>query len=210
MLSIDPRAVMWSAPESAREDRPLLVLLHGRGADEGDLFALTPLLPLEPVIASVRAPIADGAGHSWFDPDERPGYFSAEGADAAVAALLAWLDTVDTSNGVGLLGFSQGAVVAAQALRVQPRRFDYAVLLSGCVVRDDHDGDVRLRELPPPAFWGRGAEDFVIPPPSVEWSIPWLATHTVLSEHVYPDLGHAVSAQELRDIHAFVEARLAA
>lgn len=208
-MRLDPSAVVWSTPERQRAGRPLLVLLHGRGSHEGDLFGLAPQLPLGATVASVRAPIAEGRGFSWFDPAaSTPGDVSGIAADAAAQALLDWLDTVDTSAGVGLLGFSQGAIAGAQALRLAPRRFDYLVALSGYVPREDHAGDVRLRELPTPVFWGRGDGDRTIPEPSVEWSIPWFATHTLLTERVYPGLGHGVSPEELRDISAFIAARL--
>lgn len=209
-LTIDRDAVLWSTPGAERAGRPLLVLLHGMGSHEGDLFGLSPHLPLNVTVASVRAPIADGPGFSWFPRGGyTPGDVSREVADAAADAVLAWLDAeTDTGAGVGLLGFSQGAMVATQMLRQEPRRFDYAVALSGYVPREEHDGDARLRELPPPVFWGRGGADAVIPSTSVEWSIPWLATHTTLTERVYPGLGHGVAPQELADISAFIAARL--
>ena len=210
-VALDTDAIMWSAPEADRAGRPLLVLLHGMGSYEGDLFGLTPHLPLEPVIASVRAPFPQGNGFAWFDAaTQTPGDVSGEAADAAAHAVLAWLETIDTSSGLGLLGFSQGAVVAAQLIRNAPRRVDYVVALSGYLARAEHEGDVRLRELPPPVFWGRGTADMVIPAASVEWSIPWFATHTTLSEKIYRGLGHSVSGEELRDISAFITARLAA
>ena len=65
-MKIDPTAVLWSSPERERSDRPLLVLLHGYGSHEGDLFQLSPRLPLAPVIASVRAPISESGGWAWF------------------------------------------------------------------------------------------------------------------------------------------------
>jgi phospholipase/carboxylesterase len=61
-MNIDASAVLWSAPERERAGRPLLVLLHGYGSHEGDLFGLSPRLPLGPVIASVRAPLAERGG----------------------------------------------------------------------------------------------------------------------------------------------------
>jgi phospholipase/carboxylesterase len=51
-MQIDSSAVLWSAPERERAGRPLLVLLHGYGSHEGDLFGMAPGLPLEPVIAA--------------------------------------------------------------------------------------------------------------------------------------------------------------
>ena len=47
--------------------RPLVVLLHGWGADERDLAGLVPALPAEPVYASLRAPLPlPGGGFGWF------------------------------------------------------------------------------------------------------------------------------------------------
>ncbi|HCN21883.1 MAG TPA: phospholipase, partial [Arthrobacter bacterium] len=37
--------VMWSRPEDQRAGRPLLVLLHGYGANEQDLLSLADMLP---------------------------------------------------------------------------------------------------------------------------------------------------------------------
>ena len=68
-MPIDPDVVLWSASERDRVDRPLLVLLHGYGSHEGDLFQLAPYLPLDAVIAAPRAPFPHpmGIGWSWFD-----------------------------------------------------------------------------------------------------------------------------------------------
>ena len=55
-MQLDSDAVIWSRPEAERAGRPLLVLLHGLGSHEGDLFALSPYLPTEFTIAAVRAP----------------------------------------------------------------------------------------------------------------------------------------------------------
>lgn len=53
-----PHVVLWSSPAQERGDRPLLVLLHGYGSHEGDLFGLVPHLPSAFVVAAVRAPLA--------------------------------------------------------------------------------------------------------------------------------------------------------
>ncbi|WP_394553031.1 alpha/beta hydrolase [Agromyces sp. MMS24-JH15] len=65
-MRIDDDAVIWSASETDRAGRPLLLLLHGYNSHEGDLFGLAPYLPLEPVIASLRAPLDAGYGYAWF------------------------------------------------------------------------------------------------------------------------------------------------
>ena len=85
-MHLDESAILWSAPERERAGRPLLVLLHGYGSHEGDLFGLGPGLPLGPVIASVRAPIELAPGmYSWFPlMSEAPAEEVGPNADAHV------------------------------------------------------------------------------------------------------------------------------
>jgi pimeloyl-ACP methyl ester carboxylesterase len=130
-MRLDESAIMWSAPERERAGRPLLVLLHGYGSHEGDLFGMAPGLPLGPVIASVRAPIAENGGWAWFSlGDSVPGDPDPARVDAAASAVLEWLDTVDYTS-VSILGFSQGAALALQVLRLAPDRITATVALSG-------------------------------------------------------------------------------
>ena len=206
--TIDPDAVMWSAPERDRADRPLLVLLHGFGSHEGDLFGLAPYLPLEPVIASVRAPHAEGYGFSWFplagtatDQERR------DGADATVAALLQWLDTTAATS-VGLLGFSQGAAISLQLLRHAPSRFAYVVQLSGFAIDGTAPGDAELHRERPPVFWGRGTQDQVIANAFIEHTEAWLPEHSTLTTRIYEDLAHGISQPELSDIGSFIRTQL--
>lgn len=203
-MKIDPDAVLWSAPERERAGRPLLVLLHGYASHEGDLFGLSPQLPLEPVIASVRAPIEENGGYAWFSRGTtmlaEP---TAESIDEASLALLAWLDTLGYTS-VSLLGFSQGAVIALQLLRLAPARFRCAVALSGFVAPSDHPGDAELARVKPPVFWGRGTLDQVIPTIAIERTSTWIPAHSTPTIRIYEDLGHAVSPQELKDLNAFL------
>lgn len=205
-MRIDPDAVLWSAPESERAGRPLLVLLHGYGSHEGDLFGLSPQLPLQPVIASVRAPLRAGAGYAWFpfSGEEAP---VAGVADDTVRALFEWLDTT-TSTSIGLLGFSQGGAMALQLLRNAPTRFAYAVMLAGFAIGEG-GVDADLAAASPPVFWGRGTADRVIPAGLIAHTQRWLPSHSTLTERIYEDLAHGVSAAELGDVSAFIRRQLA-
>lgn len=206
-MRIDPDAVMWSAPERERAGRPLLVLLHGFASDEGDMFSFSRSLPLEPVIASVRAPLQTGPGYTWFPPDDANPDERFNSIAAATTALLDWADSI-TSTGIGLLGFSQGGAMALEMLRQQPDRFDYVVPLSGFVLPSDHAGDARLAERRPPVFWGRGTTDEVIPASLIEHTQQWLPQHSTLTAGIYEGLGHAVSDIELMELSAFIRSHL--
>ncbi len=207
-MQIDSEAVLWSAPERERAGRPLLVLLHGYGSHEGDLFGLSASLPLQPVIASVRAPISIGQGYSWFPlVAQTPVEHHNLNADIAGAAILDWLDTTQSTS-VGIFGFSQGAATALQLMRLTPERFSYVVALSGFVVTREHSGDADLTRLKPPVFWGRGTLDRVIPQAAIDTTEEWLPAHSTLEEHIYEDVAHGVSGRELADVSAFIARHL--
>ena len=210
-IRIDDEAVIWSASMADRAGRPLLVLLHGYNSNEGDLFGLAPYLPLEPAIASLRAPIFTGYGNAWFPLMAEGAELSIEGADAATDAIIDWLDRAAPGvAAVGLLGFSQGGAMALELLRRAPDRFAFAVSLAGFALPGDRDGDERMSELAPPVFWGRGTADDVIPAASVARTQAWLPAHAEVDERIYEGLGHSVSELELADAAAFLRARYSA
>ena len=205
-LTLDDEAVLWSHPESERADRPLLLLLHGRGSNEGDLVSLSDRFPAGFVIASLRAPIPDGPGYSWFTMTA-PGNPPQDAVDTAADAVLAWLDAQSfTPSSLGLLGFSQGGVISLQALRRAPSRVSFALNLSGFVAAGAEPGDDAIARHP--VFWGRGDADVVIGPEAIARTQDWLPGHVDLTARVYAGLPHSISGEELGDIEGFLSDRL--
>ncbi|MGX1934295.1 alpha/beta hydrolase [Microbacterium resistens] len=191
-------------------DAPLLVLLHGYGSDERDLLALASFLPEPLAVVSLPAPFAAPwplPGRSWY-PIEELERRDASSVTRAAASVLEWLDdevqAAGTTAPVALLGFSQGASVALQALRLAPERIGAVVNLSGYATPGDLPRDDELRADRTPVFWGRGTHDDVIPPVLVEHTAQWLPDHAELTGRVYPGLTHSVSEQELADVHTFL------
>ncbi|PFG39644.1 phospholipase/carboxylesterase [Georgenia soli] len=221
-LSIDRDTVRWSAPAGSRAGRPLLVLLHGYGSNENDLFGLAPHLPADAVVASLRAPGTNRVGYEWFPLDgELAGPLGhrqtpttdrlrEDGTNTAALAVLDWLDSLDEApSAVGLLGFSQGGAVAVQAMRQRPEAVDHVVLLSGFVAPGDLPGDAVLAERRPPVLYSRGAADPVIASFLVDRTDAWLPRHSELTASVHPGLGHGVSADTVAEVHAFLQAQYA-
>ncbi|GGD61872.1 alpha/beta hydrolase [Microbacterium murale] len=205
-LRIDAAATRW-APEE-RAGLPLLVLLHGYGADEHDLFGLAPFLPDGVAVASVAAPLAPPwpmPGRSWYAIDGLDGR-DPDAVTVAARTFLRWLDAAaGDAPAVALLGFSQGAAVALQALRLDPDRFGAVVALSGYASPGDLPEDEALREARPRVFWGRGTNDDVIPAALVAHTAQWLPDHSELTGRVYPGLTHSISEDELLDVRVFLE-----
>ncbi|MDQ0728405.1 alpha/beta hydrolase [Microbacterium sp. W4I20] len=204
-LTIDDTATRWSSADRGR--MPLLVLLHGYGADEHDLFGLVPYLPEGIAVASVAAPLAPPwpmPGRSWYPIEGLDGR-SPVAVTAAAEAFLRWLDAAaGEAPSVALLGFSQGAAVALQAMRLAPERFGAVAALSGYAAPGDLPEDEALTTLRPPVFWGRGTHDDVIPPTLIDHTAQWLPTHSELSGRVYTGLTHSISEEELADVRLFL------
>lgn len=208
-LALDSSAVVWSVPEVSIADelatRPLLVLMHGRGSHEQDLFALAPLLPPQFVIASLRAPLELAPGsYSWF-PVGESGRPSIVAADAAVGALFAWLDSVTAAASVSLLGFSQGGAMTLHALRHAPERFAAFVNLAGFIITGDAPADESLESLRPPVFWGSDPADPVITAEAVARTAEWLPSHSTATIRHYDGIGHSISREELTDVNRFLQ-----
>lgn len=209
--AINPNVVMWNVPSEERAGKPLLVMMHGLGSHEGDLFGLNRFLPPGLVVASLRAPLTYGGGYAWFDSDVRSGADTSL-LKASARGVLSWIDQLDTvPSSIGLMGFSQGGCMALELMRESPDQFDYVLQLSGFVSPSAHPGDTALAAREPrlPVFWAHGDLDEVIPHQAVTNTGTWLAEHAAVEIHRYP-MAHTVSQEELADLVAFVAAQLAA
>jgi phospholipase/carboxylesterase len=209
-MPIDPSTVMWSTPERERAGRPHLILVHGYGSNEGDLFQLAPYLPLGFVIASPRAPLPHpmGFGYSWFPLNEQ---VEGLGVDQAADELADWIaeNVTGKASRVGILGFSQGGVLGLQVLRRHPDAADALVMLASARHPEPDDGDAAMAARRPPVFSGRGTADEVIPAWRFADTADWLPGHARLTERIYEGLGHSVSDTELQDVVAFLNANFA-
>ncbi|UFU08117.1 alpha/beta hydrolase [Ruania halotolerans] len=223
LLAVDEEAVLWSVPRgelpTALAHRPLLVLMHGYGADERDLTGLLRTITSSdpgvsgPVVASLRAPLPAGPGFAWFPIEDvtRAGSPDPALAAAATAGVMRWLERTQalarTHGPVGLLGFSQGGAMVTHLLRHHPELFACGVVLSGFTVPGLVGGDEALAQIRPPVFYGRGSADPLIPPAAIERTTAFLTAHTRLTSRVYP-VGHGIAPAEVDEVIAFLTTHL--
>ncbi|MFF1385260.1 alpha/beta hydrolase [Arthrobacter sp. NPDC058288] len=156
----DP-AVAWQSPDSP--EKPLVVLLHGRGSRETDILALADHLPPGPSYAAVRAPIAEGPGFAWF-ANRGIGRPIAESLAETMAWFRVWLETVAPApRPVIIVGFSGGAAFAGGLILDDPERFAGAAILRGTLPFEAGVPTTpgRLRDVP--MFVAHGDADAVIP-----------------------------------------------
>ncbi|KRE63816.1 serine esterase [Arthrobacter sp. Soil736] len=161
MSQLPDAAVAWQTPDSP--DKPLVVLLHGRGSRETDILALADYLPLGPSYAAVRAPIAEGPGFAWF-ANRGIGRPVAESLVANMAWFRDWLETVaPAARPVILVGFSGGAAFAGGLILNDPERFAGAAILHGTLPFDAGVPTTPGRLHGTPMFVAHGDGDSVIP-----------------------------------------------
>ena len=198
--------ILWSQPEGERAGKPLLVLLHGYGANEQDLLSLADLLPGDFAVASVRAPLAMGEGFTWF-PLTASVEYSLDAVKKATDYVLDWIDTIKAGHSsVTLLGFSMGMAMATTLLRQRPADFAAVVGLSGFVVDAGDDPTFRDGELDGsvPLFWGRDQQDPVITPDKIDFTMGWVRKHVKLTKVLYTGMWHGINQQEIGHVSEFL------
>jgi len=181
---------------SSDPDAPLVVLLHGRGADEASILPLAHLLPVGPAYAAVRAPIAEGGGYAWF-ANRGIGRPVAASLRATMDWFRAWLDTIaPPGRRVVLVGFSGGAAFAGGLALDDPGRYTGLAVSHGTLPFDAGVPVEPGRLAPLSAFVAQGDTDRVIPAELLARTWDYLLTDSGASTRTHRDAGgHGISPQ---------------
>ena len=197
-----PRPVVaWHRPDDP--SRPLVVLLHGRGADEHGILGLAEHLPAGASYAAVRAPIAEGGGYAWF-ANRGIGRPVAESLAQTTAWFRTWLDEVaPDGRPVVLVGFSGGAAFAGGLVLGDPGRFSGAAVLYGTLPFDAGVPVTADRLAGVSVFVAHGDTDTVIPRELLDRTWTYLRDESGARVHARRDPGGHVltgeTAAELAD-----------
>ncbi|MCI5054856.1 MAG: hypothetical protein MRY83_02040 [Flavobacteriales bacterium] len=156
-------------PEQSKP--PLLILLHGFGSNEKDLFNLALQLDPQYLIICPRAPLSRTTGsYKWYDITINQGQISSyepsdvKKAEEAIEKFISQLKRkhdFDT-NRVIIGGFSQGAILSLNLGMKRPDLFSGIMALSGRLLKET------VRQLssesnPPKTLIVHGTEDYIIP-----------------------------------------------
>lgn len=192
---------------------PLLLLLHGIGSNEEDLFGLAPYLDERLLVVSARAPVALAyGGYGWFQIDFTPGGMVAdvEQARKSLALLPGFVDELVETYGadgrrVYLMGFSQGAMMSLALALTSPGKVAGVVAMSGRlpaqVLGLEPDREA-LNGMP--VLVTHGLYDPVLPIENGRAVREHLAGLPVELTYLEYPMAHEVSMESLRDVAAWL------
>lgn len=205
------------APNDAADRPPSVVLIHGRGANEEDLLGIAQELPDALHVLSVRAPYELGPGYTWYELDLSGGGLhtsqpNPEHFDASMDRLTRFVDEaidrydLDPAR-IGLLGFSQGAILGFGTLAARPDGFAWIVGLHGYLPDRYEQADL-APAASTPVFIGAGTHDQVIPSTRAEDAATRLERAGLeVTFRTYPT-AHGIAPDELADVVQWLESRL--
>jgi phospholipase/carboxylesterase len=203
------------APKIILDKNPLLLLLHGYGSNEEDLFSFASELPEEYYVISARAPYDMGFGsYAWyainFDADENK--FSdipqAQQSRDLIANFINELVAnypIDPSN-VTLIGFSQGTILSYAVALSYPEKIQRVVAMSGYLNTEMVKPNFETNNFSNlKIFASHGTVDQVVP---VDWARKAAPALTQLGiEIVYKEypVGHGVAPQNFYDFKNWLQ-----
>ncbi len=205
-----PLVYNYEAASKPNKKTPLVIMIHGYGSHENDLFSLKEYLGNKAHYLSLRAPMSLGfGGFAWY-----PIHFDEVGAktsDSQIAAqsrdlILTFLNQFQereglTQNPIWLMGFSQGAILSYALLLNHPQRFSRVMALSGYVLKEIvpeqyRPSDFKNLDL----FISHGNLDEVIPVQAARMTVEFLEKIQVPHHYQEYPSGHGINQENLWDL----------
>ena len=205
-------------PSIASEKTPLLIMLHGYGSDENDLFSFAEELHGELFIISVRAPYPMQAfGNAWYAIhwDNTDGKFSddeqaVESRDRIANFINEAVEEykVDKNN-VSLLGFSQGTILSYAVALSYPEKVKNIIALSGYINQGILKNGYEKNDFSNLDFYcSHGSQDQVIPVQWARQNKPFLDKLGIKNQYSEFPVGHGVAPQNFFEFKSWLEKRI--
>ena len=194
-------------PKVATVNHKAIILLHGVGSNENDLFNLAPHFPDNFIVISPRGPLTLSAGrYAWYEVDFSTGKpVINAGQEAASRAIInTFIKQVKDKYNVEevyLGGFSQGAIMSYNAGLTTPDEVNGIIALSGRLLNEVKPFISKQKALQQlKVFIAHGTQDSTLPVQYARDAKAYLQSLGVqLSYHEY-NIGHQINADVLNDL----------
>lgn len=197
----------------AQSNAPLLILLHGYGSNDADLFSFSEYIPTSFHVVSLQAPLAMGENSfAWFPihfNESMERWTSPEEVKKATDYIHDFLSYYTKKHDFDnkklyLMGFSQGAMLS-YAVGLATKNVKGIAALSGYI-------DPRVVEVTNTTlssiYVSHGTADMVVPYAWAEQTVETLKEYGLSPEfHAYPQ-GHGINQDNLMSIIQWLKAQL--
>ncbi len=208
---------MVREPSVKTDKPPVLILLHGYGSNEADLFGLQAQFPAHFLVVSVRAPIAMTANSfQWFRMETVNGVMlgNPEDLKSSREKIKALIPEVTAKykadpKQVYLCGFSQGAMMSYEVGLTSPELLRGIAPLSGKIFESLKalvKSTAALKALK--IFIGHGDADARVAysyATEADGYLKKLGLSPVL--HTYKGMPHSINQEELKELRLWLEGK---
>lgn len=204
-----------SEPAAISSNTPIILLLHGYGSNEKDLYELRSQLPANAIVVSARAPqaISDN-GYAWYHLE-----FKNNGPVGDATEMLASIEKTEkfiaaiksrypAAKKVFLMGFSQGSIMSLGMALLHPGTVNGIVVLSGRLPEDIQQKVPAKTNYTTAIFMAHGTADKVIDISKACAAKTYLNSKGLQPEYHEYDMGHQILPAEMEDIKKWFVARL--
>ena len=205
---------------SGRGPFPTLLTLHGRGANAFDLLGLAPYLCSGRFLvicpqAPLETPIGpESVGYAWYPMTMGGGPPDIDAILRSRRSLEVFIDECAQSYPIdaqkfGILGFSQGGVMAYSLALEHPERFRALAVLSSWLPKElllRIEINAAVQSLP--ILVQHGTEDQTIQVDRARSSVEILRQLQVALSYREYSMGHEISATNLSDLSGWLEEKI--
>lgn len=197
------------------ENPKLMLLLHGYGSNEQDLFSFAEELPPEFFVIAVQAPHAlPFGGYAWYEIDftNVQKFNNTSQAQEAVVKIKEFIAEAVIKFDLAqektwLCGFSQGAILSNALALKHPEKIEKVIMLSGYWAQDII-GEISPQDFSRLEYFiSHGTEDAVIP---ISWARQTAQNLKELKiQHYYEEYrsGHGLVPQNFYDMLEWIDKR---
>ncbi len=204
-----------NAPASRNTKTPVLIMLHGYGSNESDLFDISKSIDNRFITFSLRAPVSLGEGaYCWYNitrVEGKPFIYDYKEAKVAETKILSFISNackaynVDSTQ-VYLMGFSQGAIMSYELSIAAPKKIKGILALSGRMMTETQSLTTNWDQVANVKYFiAHGNSDNMIKQEESDKAAEFLKTKKVtdVTYHKY-EMPHSICGAELNDIKAWL------
>lgn len=205
-------------PKAKTTKPPLLLLLHGVGGNEKNLFSFANNLPDNFLVISARGPLTLGPdSFAWFQVNFTSGYpqINEQQAETARITILDFIERLKEEHDfddkqVYLMGFSQGGIMSYSVALTEPEKIKGIAVMSGRLLPEVKPliaDEKRLEKLK--VFISHGKQDAVLHFPFATDAVAYLQSKGIKPDFHQYDEGHTINKQMFDDVNLWLKTNLA-